>query len=254
MNANNATGPKKNGIWIRLLILLLFVALTALLFSTGAVKFFLSKEKLIDFLQSLGPLSFLGFVLLQALQVVIAPIPGEVTGLIGGYFFGTFLGVLLSTSGLILGSYIAFALSRAFGRPFVERFIDKALMDRFDYLLHHKGLFLIFMLFLIPGFPKDYLCFILGLGHLSTLEFLAVSSIGRLFGTVILTIGGGFIRYQEYGKLFILAGAVIVAVCIAIAFRDKLELFFHSCHIKHCNKTIPPEESQASNSQRRASL
>ena len=50
-------------------------------------------------------------------------------------------------------------------------------MERFDYLLHHKGAFLVFLLFLIPGFPKDYLCYMLGLGHLTTLEFLAIASV-----------------------------------------------------------------------------
>lgn len=239
---------KKNGVWIRFSVLILLIAITVALFMTGSFKFFFSKEKLLAFLESLGPLSFLGFIVLQAFQVVVAPIPGEVTGLIGGYWFGPYLGVLLSTTGLVLGSYLAFALSRAFGRPFVERFINKSLMDRFDYLLHHKGLFLIFMLFLVPGFPKDYLCFILGLGRLSTVEFLAVSSVGRLLGTILLTLGGGFIRYQQYGKLSILLGVAVLIACAVIAFRDKLETHFRAWHMKHCKKAIESRNTKVPNS------
>jgi len=63
---------------------------------------------------------------------------------------------------LTVGSFLAFSLSRFFGRPLTDKFVDAKTMARFDYLLHHKGAFLVFLLFLIPGFPKDYLCYILG--------------------------------------------------------------------------------------------
>ncbi|GAB4409798.1 MAG: hypothetical protein OHK0032_05470 [Thermodesulfovibrionales bacterium] len=164
--------------------------------------------------------------------MIVSPIPGEVTGLLGGFLYGPLLGVILSTIGLTIGSYIAFALARAFGRPFVERFVDKRTMGRFDYLLHHKGAFLIFLLFLIPGFPKDYLCYILGLGHLSTTEFIVIGGTGRLFGTVLLTLGGSYIRHHQYGRFSILVGIAIIVVFIAMAYRDKLERIFRILHIK----------------------
>jgi len=195
------------------------------------VHFFLNKERLLRFLDSLGPLAFIGFILLQIAQVVAAPIPGEVTGLLGGFLYGPFLGVVLSTIGLTAGSYIAFSLSRTFGRPFVERFVDKAIMDRFDYLLHHKGAFLVLLLFLIPGFPKDYLCYILGLGHLSTKQFLLIGGTGRLFGTILLTLGGNYIRHHEYGRFSILVGIALIVMLIAMAYRDKLERLFRIWHI-----------------------
>jgi len=205
--------------------------ITLILYETGLAHFFLDKKRLLHFLDTLGPLSFVGFILLQAIQVVAAPIPGEVTGLLGGFLYGPLLGVALSTIGLTIGSYIAFALSRAFGRPFVERFVDKRTMKRFDYLLHHKGAFLVFLLFLIPGFPKDYLCYILGLGHLSTTEFIVIGGTGRLFGTVLLTLGGNYIRHHQYGRFSILVGIAIIVVFIAMAYRDKIERMLRRWHI-----------------------
>jgi len=190
----------------------------------------LLQERLKLFLDSLGPVAFVGFILLQAVQVVIAPVPGEVTGVLGGIIYGPFLGVLLSTIGLTIGSYIAFALSRAFGRPFVEKFVDERTMSRFDYLLHHKGAFLVFILFLIPGFPKDLLCYILGLGHISTAEFLVIGGTGRLFGTVLLTLGGSYIRHHQYYRLSILLGIAIVIILISMAYKDKLEKLFQKWH------------------------
>jgi uncharacterized membrane protein YdjX (TVP38/TMEM64 family) len=199
-------------------------------------RFFTSEERMRSFVDSFGPLGFLAFILLQIVQVVAAPVPGEVTGLLGGFLYGPVLGVALSTIGLTLGSFAAFALARTFGRPFVEKFVDKRVMKRFDYLLHHKGAFLIFMLFLIPGFPKDYLCYILGLGHLSTMEFLVIGGTGRLFGTVLLTLGGSYIRHHQYGRFFVLAGVAIIVIFLAMLYRDRLERIFRRWHILEYKK------------------
>lgn len=194
-------------------------------------RFFTSEEKMRAFVESLGPFGFFGFIVLQVTQVVAAPIPGEVTGLLGGFLYGPVLGVVLSTIGLTMGSYVAFALARTFGRPFVERFVDRRVMKRFDYLLHHKGAFLVFLLFLIPGLPKDYLCYILGLGHLTTMQFLVIGGTGRLFGTILLTMGGTYIRHHQYGRFFVLAGVAIIVVFLAMLYRDKLERLFRKWHI-----------------------
>ena len=150
--------------------------------------------------------SFAGFIFLQIVQVIAAPIPGEATGFLGGFLYGPFLGILLNTIGLTIGSVIAFQLSRTFGRPAVDRLVDPKTMSRFDFLLHHKGGFLVFLLFLLPGFPKDYLCYILGLGHLSLFEFTVIGATGRLLGTMMLTFGGSFLRQEKYMELSLLAG------------------------------------------------
>jgi uncharacterized membrane protein YdjX (TVP38/TMEM64 family) len=162
--------------------------------------------------------------------VVAAPIPGEVTGFLGGYLYGPFLGTVLNTVGLTLGSIVAFLLSRTFGRPAVDRFVDPGTMERFDFLLHHKGAFLVFLLFLLPGFPKDYLCYILGLGHLSLLEFVAIGASGRLLGTLMLTFGGSFLRHGRYLALSVLAGAGVVVVFLALAYKDALERWMRTLH------------------------
>ncbi len=210
--------------------MIIVIGLSIVFYETGLVQFFLNKEKLVSFLDSLGPLAFLGFILIQAAQVVFAPIPGEVTGLLGGYLYGPLLGVILSTIGLTMGSFIAFALARALGRPFVEKFVDKGTMSRFDYLLHHKGVFLVFLLFLIPGFPKDVFCYILGLGHLTTMEFLIIGGTGRLFGTILLTLGGNFIRQHQYYRFSALLGVALIIVFLAMVYKDKLEHFFKKIH------------------------
>jgi uncharacterized membrane protein YdjX (TVP38/TMEM64 family) len=216
--------PAGNGIRTRLLALALFLSIvTLIIYKTGLLDFFMDRENLLRFIDSMGPAGFVGFILLQVMQVVVAPIPGEATGLIGGFLYGPLLGTALSTVGLTIGSYVAFKLARVLGRPFVERFVSKSEMSRFDYLLHHKGAFLMFLLFLIPGTPKDSLCYVLGLSHISTLEFLVIGGTGRLFGTILLGFGGNFIRREQYYSFFILLGAAVVVIFLAMAYRERIE-------------------------------
>jgi uncharacterized membrane protein YdjX (TVP38/TMEM64 family) len=240
LNKREAAGissNKRNHIWIKVLLLLLIIAgLTFALYESGLVHLFMSKRRMESLLTSLGRWSFVGFIFLQAFQVIAAPIPGDATGLLGGYLYGPMLGTILSTLGLTLGSYAAFGLSRSLGRPFVEKFVASQTMERFDFLLHHKGAFLVFLLFLIPGFPKDYLCYMLGLGHLSTLEFLVIGGTGRLFGTVLLTLGGSYIKLHQYGRFFILLGAALIILLLAMAYKDRLETFFRHLHRRSRSK------------------
>ncbi len=207
-----------------------------LIYETGLFQFFLSKKRVLSFLQSLGPWSFAGFILIQAAQVIAAPVPGEVTGFLGGYLFGTLLGVIFSTVGLTLGSYIAFMFARTFGKPFLEKLVPVSTMERFKYLFRHKGAFLIFLLFLIPGFPKDWLCYVLGLGPLSTMEFLLIGGTGRLFGTLLITLGGSYVRHHQYGRFYVLVGAGTTMAIVVLAYKDKLDRLFRFWHLKSLRK------------------
>lgn len=222
---------------LRLGILVVLISLIVFLFyQFGIIEFFLNEEKLKKFIDSLGPFGFIGFIILQATQVVAAPIPGEVTGLLGGYLYGTFIGTILSTIGLTLGSVLAFSLGRIFGKPFVERVVDPVILNKFDYLLHHKGAFLVFFLFLIPGFPKDYLSYFLGLSRLSIIEFTLIAGVGRLLGTILLSLGGSYLRHHEYEKFFSLAGIALLIMVIVWFFKDRIEKLFRIWHIHKYKK------------------
>jgi uncharacterized membrane protein YdjX (TVP38/TMEM64 family) len=233
------SGDRKNHIYIKLSLFLFLVGgLTVLVYHLDLIRLFFNKEHLLHFLDSFGPWASVVFVLLQAFQVVAAPIPGEVTGILGGYLYGPFLGILLSTIGLTIGSYVAFILARCLGRPFVERYVAPSTIARFDYLLHHKGVFLVFLLFLLPGFPKDALCYLLGLGHLSTIEFLVIGGVGRLLGTILLTLEGNFLRLHQYGMFYTFVAFGLIILLLALAYKDKLERKFRQWYRKKDLKEI----------------
>jgi uncharacterized membrane protein YdjX (TVP38/TMEM64 family) len=181
------------------------------------------QERFVSFLTSLGPYSSAVFVLVQALQVIISPIPGELTGVVGGYAYGPAYGFVLSTIGLTLGSWVAFELSSILGRPFVERFVRKEIVEKFHFLTTNAGAAICFLLFLIPGFPKDVLCYILGLSWMRLSTFLIVSTIGRLPGTYLLTVQGASVRNQDYVTTVVLT--VLPAVLLFAAYIYRVRLF-----------------------------
>lgn len=224
---------KKKAFFLLLLLGAGFAGAGYLMHTSGVLALFLSKERLLDFIHGHSAYAAWLFIFLQALQVVAAPVPGEVTGLVGGFIFGPVRGVLYSTAGLALGSWLAFMLARLLGRPLVEKLVSQDTISRYDYVMRHKGLFLAFLMFLIPGFPKDFLCYLLGLGHMRQREFLMVSVSGRLLGTVLLTLGGAYIRDQRYGALFLLVGISLLVTLIALVYRERLEGRFRSMAVKH---------------------
>ena len=181
-----------------------------------------SSDKLSKFLQHLGPYSPAVFVLLQVLQVIAAPFPGELTGVAGGFVYGETLGFVLSTVGLSLGSWVAFELASILGRPFVERFVRAEVLQKFNFLTTRTGTLICFVLFLFPGFPKDYLCYVLGLSRMRLGTFLLVSVVGRLPGTYLLTVQGATIRNEEYHIFLWITVASLALLAIAYLYRNQL--------------------------------
>jgi len=212
---------------IQLVLIAVVIGVVAyLLYAFGIIDLLLHKHRMLEYIRRHRAYSAFIFIGLQAIQVVAAPVPGEVTGFVGGLFFGPVWGILFSTIGLTIGSWLAFILARLVGRPLVEVFVNPETIRRYDYVMKHKGMFLAFLMFLIPGFPKDLLCYILGLGHMGQRDFLVVSTTGRLLGTTLLTIGGTFFRDARYGALFTVAGLSIGAILLAMIYRESIEQWF----------------------------
>lgn len=197
-----------------------------LLYAHGYIAYFTDRRRLIQVINEHRAYAAFIFIGFQVLQVIAAPVPGEVTGFVGGMFFGATGGILYSTIGLTLGSWIAFLLARLAGRPLVEMIVKPETIKRYDYVMKHKGMFLAFLMFLIPGFPKDILCYVLGLGHMGQRDFLVVSTTGRLLGTTLLTLGGAFFREKHYGALFTLVGISLFLILLTMIYRETIERWF----------------------------
>ncbi len=171
---------------------------------------------------SFGPFSPLAFILLQVVQVVVAPIPGAPVGFLGGYLFGVEAGFIYSTIGLTIGSWIAFRIAGFFEKWLVQKIVSSKKLKKFDYLMEHEGVILSFFLFLIPGFPKDALCYILGLTRMSLVFFLIISTIGRIPGTLIATLQGAKAFNQQYTLFFVLAGISALMALVFYVYGEEI--------------------------------
>lgn len=206
----------------RILFLLLLIILSIYLFIHFDVYlFFKDRNKLVNFIKSY-PHDELIFILLQIIQVVAAPIPGELSGLIGGYLYGPFWGTVYSTIGLTIGSWLAFLLARFFGMELIEKVVKPETIEKFDHFMEHQGILVSFLLFLIPGFPKDYLCYIMGVSRIPIWTFIIISSVGRLFGTMMLSIIGNVARNEQYLLLAVIVGVGIAIFVAAYYYHDKM--------------------------------
>jgi uncharacterized membrane protein YdjX (TVP38/TMEM64 family) len=182
----------------------------------------LDKERVQAVLKAAGPLAPVVFILLQSLQVILAPIPGEATGFIGGYLFGVPLGLLYSIIGLTIGSTAAFLIARWLEKHYVVRWIPAEVLQKFDFLMERQGALIAFMLFLLPGFPKDYLCFLLGLSHMPLKLFLLICIVGRLPGTLLLALQGAKVYQGDYYSTAIILGLCLVAMGVLWYYREPL--------------------------------
>lgn len=185
-------------------------------------EFYANDKAISQYVKGSGPYGPIVFITMQALQVVAAPIPGEATGILGGYLFGTVLGLIYSTIGLTIGSCLGFGLGRWLGLPFVRRFVKQETYHRFDFLTQAKGELVVFFLYLIPGFPKDILCYILGVSPIPLGTFFLVSTVGRIPGTFLLSMQGRQVRANQYASFFVLLSLLAVGLLFLHLYRDRV--------------------------------
>ena len=107
--------------------------------------------------------------------------------------------------------------------PFVRRFVGQETMAKFDYLMEHKGAFFSFIFFVIPSLPKDMFCYLLGLSPMHVLTFFIISTVGRMPGTLLLTLQGQAIQSEKYRVIFIVLGLVACFSILSIVYRDRID-------------------------------
>ncbi len=225
--------PARKLFWI-LLAVLAITALLALFFrsawgDTLLYKALFHLEQVLDNGTSLrasilahGPLAPLLFMILQVLQVVMAPVPGEASGFLGGYLFGAWPGFLFSSIGLTFGSATAFALGRIFGDAFKIRIKETVTYQKFNHLVYKSDFVIPFVLFLLPGFPKDILSYILGLSLMPFRAFLFIAAIARMPGTLMLSFQGAHVYEKDFSNLLILIIASLAVALPCIIFHKQI--------------------------------
>lgn len=183
------------------------------LWQSGVLRDLYDKDRLIVALRDGGVKGPLLCIAAQFIQVVIFIIPGEITQVAAGYVFGTWRGLLYSVTGILLGSGFNFYLARIVGRPTLEAFISPSTFKKVDRTLAKpKAKSAMFLLFLLPGAPKDALCYAAGLSQMGIVEFLVISGSGRLPALFASILIGSRAYQRDYLSLILIVILLVLAV------------------------------------------
>jgi uncharacterized membrane protein YdjX (TVP38/TMEM64 family) len=202
------------------------------------IRLYQDKYYMRDSVAAWGWMAPLVFIGIQALQVIISPIPGEITGPVGGALFGTTWGVIYSTIGLTFGTLVCFGVGRLWGEPLIRPWLSEHNWNRMNFIVEAEGAIICFILYLIPGFPKDIISYLFGMSPMPFWLFAVVSTIGRLPGTWISSYFGAHVGEQQY---------VNAAIFIALVTGACLPLYYYRNVIVrrlHRKPRVPPPESE----------
>lgn len=175
-----------------------------------------------EYVEGFGVLSPVVFVLIQAGQVLIAPIPGQVVAVAGGYLFGPWQGAAYSLIGMGVGSTIAFVLSRRYGRPYVNRQVGAARVAQFDTFIEQSGVAGLFLLFLLPGLPDDVICFVAGITTIRIRVLAVMAVVGRAPGIIVASFIGAGLAAERFVVVGLITVMLAIVWGIGYYHRDQL--------------------------------
>ena len=180
-------------------------------------------DRIIADVRGAGPVGFLILLGLQFLQIVVAFIPGEVVQVAAGMLYGPWVGALVILVGCVLSSAFIFALVHRLGAPFVQSMVPTQYLEKFRrFEASGKLNITVFILFLIPGLPKDVFTYLVPLTDMRMRTFLVLSNVGRIPGIVVSTYAAdGLVDGRIWESVVIFAVAAVIAI-LGIVFRERI--------------------------------
>ena len=163
------------------------------------------------------------FILIQLLQVIISPIPGQAVIFAGGFIFGFWKGWFLTTVGLLIGSFIAMTGARILGFKLVRKIVPVLIIKQFDNVISDGGYMISFMIFLLPALPNDAVCFLAGLTKLKLLPLTVVCLLGRAPEMMVLSGVGAGISSGLTIETYIFFGIMLVIAFFLWIFWEYIE-------------------------------
>ena len=201
------------------------------------IRFARQPELFRQWVDALGFWGKAAYVGMCILQVVVAIIPGEPLEICGGYAFGGVWGSILCMLGLFLGSVIVFWLVRKLGQPVAEVFFPPEKLEKLHFLKHSpQRNFLFWLVFTVPGTPKDLLCYFAGLTDITWGTWLLLCSVGRLPSVLTSTVGGSALGGKSYLFAAVVFGGTLVLSLIGL-------LIYRSLCRRHEKKDCPEDDT-----------
>ncbi len=203
-----------------LIVLILATLLTVFIWKWLAS---FTQEGFREYIRSFGVWGWLVFLGLQILQVFVALIPGEILETAAGFAFGPLLGTFVCYAGVAIGSAIIFFLTRRFGVKLVEIFVSREKINELRFInTEKKRNGLIFLIFFIPGTPKDLITYFVGLTDISFATFILISLVARIPSVISSTFGGHLLGEGKLWGALLLYGVTGAVSLTGLLIYNKL--------------------------------
>lgn len=215
MEHPNPAGGRTGRI-ISIAALVLIIAAVVLLFALagGRLWHYLgNREELRLLIKSWGAMAPFGIVAFQALQILIAPLPGSIMSFVSGYALGVWPAIVWLMLGVVVGATLDFILARVLGRRLLRHLVPPERLARLDSTIIHRGTFYIFLLLLIPNPLGDWIYYLAGLTPLPLPVFIIFVLVARLPSNLIeATLGASATRFTWVG--WTVLGVVVLVLAL----------------------------------------
>ena len=176
-----------------------------------------------EFILSYGYIGGMIAIAFQFIHIVIPFLPGEVIQFSIGYVYGTFWGSIYLIIGTVLGTVAVFYASRIIGYPIVKVFVSQKKIEKFNFLANSNKIEIaMFVLFLLPGIPKDILVYLAGLTPIKPMRFFVISIISRTPAIIASAYIGINFAEGDFNSIIIMVVVVVVFLAIGFIFRNKI--------------------------------
>ena len=209
----------------------IFAVIFYVICATGFIQKITSVEALQQYIDGFGAWAVIIYILFSYLQVVILPVPGSATVAAGVVLFGWLECSLYSFIGIVLGSVTAFAIGRWVGYKAVCWIVGKDDLDKWLDKIKGKDYLILSLMFLLPMFPDDVLCFVAGLSSMTWPYFLVMIVITRLISTFTVSLSFDLIPFNTWWGILtwiVLAALVVLAFYLVCKYSDKIDKFIKS--------------------------
>lgn len=177
---------------------------------TPLINFIEDPDSLAIWIDNAGIWGPIVFMLLNTLQVLLAVIPGGPFEVAAGALFGPWIGTLMCDIAMSAGGVITFLFVKKFGMKFIELFTTREKIESVKFLhSSKKSTTLLFLFFLLPGTPKDLMCYVVGLTDIKLSTWILINVLGRFPAILLSALGGSALGEQRY-SIFFAAFAIII--------------------------------------------
>lgn len=209
-----------------LIILVLGVPAYIFFFHHDFLEQFSSIQDVESFFAQYRHQSILIYLALQVLQIVICIIPGQALQFAAGYLFHFWLGFLLTMAGAFAGTVLTYYLAKILGHDAMHMiFGEEKITNMLSRINSKRGVAIVFLIYLIPGVPKDLCTYAAGLSEMKIKPFLLLSMIGRAPGMIGSLLVGQQIQMGGYTSAAIIGGIAVVLCALGIIFRRQITDF-----------------------------